>query len=278
MIKGHKLIRTPELVKSQMKMMNAMGWDYIIQHGTYTTKIHSPNGALTLSTINFANRVFVASNMVKKDCLATEFGREIVAGKHTKNNYANHPTLSEYKTHWIYNIDIKGAYASCLMNNGLITPKTYDYLLALKKDERLPAVGMLAKSHVKYFYEKGECVAVKPFRSETSELFFYLIQQIDIVMREVKWILGDYFIYYWVDGVFFREDTPQRKIDEVFKYLESINYRYTFEMVYNFDYKNEDGQCRISLDKEDEHKEWNFRSSCADDDILKRWLYKESQK
>jgi hypothetical protein len=276
MIEKHKLIRTPEIIKAQIRMMNAMGWNFIVQHGTYTTKIHTPNGITTYSTINFANRVFVASNMVKKDCLNTEKGREIMTGKHTKKNYANHPTLSEYKTHWIYNIDIKGAYASCLMNNGLITPKTYDYLLNLKKDERLPAVGMLAKSHIKYFYEGGSCVDVKPFRAETSELFFYLIQEIDVIMREIKWILGDYFIYYWVDGVFFSEFTPQSKIDEVLRYLDSINYRYTFEMVYNFDYKNEDGQCKISLDKEDEHKEWNFRSSCADDDILKKWVYRKS--
>ena len=101
MIEKHKLIRTPEIIKAQIRMMNAMGWNFIVQHGTYTTKIHTPNGITTYSTINFANRVFVASNMVKKDCLNTEKGREIITGKHTKKNYANHPTLSEYKTHWI---------------------------------------------------------------------------------------------------------------------------------------------------------------------------------
>lgn len=275
---GHKVRRTNQFVKTQMEIMNELGWDYTIQHGTYTTKIHSPVGIMTLSTIQFSNKVFVAANMVKRDCLKTDYGAQIMNSKHSKMNYANNPTITELHDHIVYNIDIKGAYASCLKNSGLITEPTYQYLLGLKKDERLPAVGMLAKSHIKYIYKGGECVEVIPYRSNTSELFFYLIQKIDEIMREIKWILGDYFIYYWVDGVFIRWNTPQKKIDEVFAYLESLNYKYTFQECYQFKYINRDGQCVISMYKEDEFKEWNFRSSNADDDLLKRMIYSNSIK
>ena len=275
---GHKVRRTSEFVRSQMEIMNELGWDYTIQHGTYTTKIHSPVGIMTLSTIQFSNKVFVAANMVKRDCGKTDLGAQILNNKHSKTNYANSEHIEELNDHIVYNIDIKGAYASCLKNSGLITEQTYQYLLALKKDERLPAVGMLAKSHIKYIYKGGECVEVIPYRSPTSELFFYLIQQIDEVMREVKWILGSDFIYYWVDGVFIRWNTPQHKIDAVFKYLESLQYKYTFQECYQFKYRNYDGQCIISMYKDDEYKEWNFRSSNADDDLLKRMIYSQSTK
>jgi len=273
-----KVRRTSEFVRSQMQIMNELGWDYTIQHGTYTTKIHSPVGIMTLSTIQFSNKVFVAANMVQRDCLKTDLGSKILTEKHSKMNYANTEFYDELNDPVVYNIDIKGAYASCLKNNNLITQQTYNYLMGLKKDERLPSVGMLAKSHIKYIYKGGECVEVIPFRSQTSELFFYLIQQIDEIMREIKWILGNDFIYYWVDGVFLRWNTPQKKIDEVMKYLESLQYNYTFQECYDFKYRNRDGQCVISMYKDNEFKEWNFRSSNADDDLLKRMIYTNSIK
>lgn len=281
MIKGHKLVRTTELVKSQMEMLNAMGYDYVIQHGTYTTKIDSPLGMMTLSTIEFSNKVFIASNMVKRDCLATDLGKEILTKTHSKVNYSNHNKLEQYHSHVCYNIDIKGAYASCLFNNGLIKFETFQYLQSLKKHERLPSVGMIAKSHIKYFYQQGECVDVKPYRSPNSEIFFFLIQKIDEIMREIKWILGDYFIFYWVDGIFFKLETPLYLIDEVMEYLESQNYNYTFEEVYQFNYLNDNGNCKVSMYRGaegEEYKEYNFRSTTADDDLLKRLLYQKSQK
>jgi hypothetical protein len=97
-------------------------------------------------------------------------------------------------------------------------------------------------------------------------------------MREVKWILGDYFLYYWVDGVFFKWETPQWRIDDVMAFLMSRNYNFTFEEVYDFKYVNDNGQCVISLIKDKELKEWNFRSNNEDNDLLKRMLYSESLK
>lgn len=275
-MKGHKLQRTPEAIRKQMNLMDSLGWSYVVQHGTYTTKIITPNGAMTYSTIEFSNKVFVAANMVRKDCLNTPEGQKIIHTKHSKVNYANHPTLDWYEHPWVYNIDIKGAYASCLYNNHLITEKTFLYLQNLPKEERLPAVGMLAKSHIKYFYQDKKCVKVETYRSETSELFFYLIQKIDEVMREIKWILGDYFVFYWVDGVFFKWETPEALIIKVKKFLEQEGYRYTCEDVSNFVFAKDNDQCEIYFKKDGEAKSFLFRSSSADDHYIKEMLYKKA--
>lgn len=270
--------RTPEVIDKQIELMNTMGWDFILQHGTYTSKMHTPNGIITFTTIQFSNKVFVAANKVKTDCLNTEIGQKIMRTKHLKKNYANTNLHDHIEVPICFNIDIKGAYASCLYNSGLITLPTYDYLLTLNKDERLPAVGMLAKSHIKYFYEGGKCVRVVPFRAETSELFFFLIQKIDEIMREIKWILGKYFIFYWVDGVFFSWDTPDKLIDKVKDYLTSLNYKFTMIDVHNFEYKNDGSQCVVKMHKDNEDKVYQFRSSNADDEYFKRLLYNKSQR
>ena len=278
MRKTIKMQRTPEVIDKQIELMNTMGWNFILQHGTYTSKMHTPNGVITFTTIEFSNKVFVAANKVKTDCLNTEIGQKIIKTKHLKKNYANTNIHDHIESPICFNIDIKGAYASCLYNSGLITLPTYDYLLTLNKEERLPAVGMLAKSHIKYFYEDGKCIKVEPFRSPTAELFFFLIQKIDEIMREIKWILGKYFIFYWVDGVFFSWDTPDKLIDKVKDYLTSLNYRFTMVDVHNFEYKNEAGNCVVKMHKDNEDKVYQFRSSNADDEYFKRLLYNKSQR
>ena len=63
---------------AQIKSLLNLGWDFMVQHGTYTTKIHKPTGILTFSTITFRPKVFVAANMVKRDASRSEKGQEIL--------------------------------------------------------------------------------------------------------------------------------------------------------------------------------------------------------
>jgi len=268
----NKVQRTVQAVRSELDLLRELKWDFEVHHGTYTTKIIKPTGQTTYSTVAFRNKVFVAANLVKKDCINSPLADVVLNYQHSKTNYANQSDLEDYQADRVLNIDLKSAYASCLLRNKLITPKTYEYLASLNKDERLPAVGMLARSYMLYKYEKGECVLVDRFRADTSEFFFFLIECIDIIMREIKWLLGEYFIYYWVDGVFFRKDTPQSRIDKVEKYLNSIEYPYSYEYVNDFNYVNNAGACEIHLSKNGKEKIWKFRSSCDDDPVIKRIL------
>jgi hypothetical protein len=267
-----KVQRTVAAVKSEVNLLRELGWDFEVRHGTYTTKIIKPTGSTSYTTINFRNKVFVAANMVKKDCLESGLSEEIQSIEHSKINYANQSDMDDFQAERVLNIDIKGAYASCLFNSKLITEKTYLYLMSLDKHERLPAVGMLARSYMSYIYSQGKCVSVDRFRADTSEFFFYLIEKIDEMMREIKWMLGEYFIYYWVDGVFFRRDTPVSRIEKVESYLRELNYLYCYESVSNFKFKNDSGMVEISLDKDNVTKQWKFRSSCDDDPMIRTYL------
>lgn len=270
--------RTKQIMEAQIKSLLELGWNFMIQHGTYTTKIHKPTGILTFSTITFRPKVFIAANMVKRDAVNSERGQEIMSMKFPKTNYANSETTEIYLADEVWNIDIKSAYAMCLYNNNLIEGKTLDYLQGLKKHERLPAVGMLAKSHIKYFYSQGKCDRVEPYREATSQLFFFLIHEIDRIMREIKFILGDYFLYYWVDGVFFKKETPTKLIVQVEEYLKSERYPYAWEMCYNFDYFRHDGNVKVKMIKGGVRKEWNFKDSNLEDSLITNYLKDVSQK
>jgi hypothetical protein len=270
--------RTKQIMETQIKSLLDLGWDFMVQHGTYTTKIHKPTGTLTFSTITFRPKVFVAANMVKRDASKSDIGQEIMQSKFAKNNYANSESTELYLADEVWNIDIKSAYANCLLRNNLITGETFSYLTGLKKHERLPAVGMLAKSHIKYWYSEGRCKSVEPFRETTSQIFFFLIHEIDRVMREIKFILGDYFLYYWVDGVFFKKETPQKRIQEVESYLTSEGYPYSWELCYNLDYFKHDGNVKVKMIKGGVRKEWNFKDSNLEDQLVKDYLNEIAKK
>ena len=68
-------------------------------------------------------------------------------------------------------------------------------------------------------------------------------------MREIKWMLGRYFVMYWVDGVFFAKDTPPRLVREVETYLMSLGYNYRYERIDDFMYRNVDGNVRAMFMK-----------------------------
>ena len=68
-------------------------------------------------------------------------------------------------------------------------------------------VGMLARSYSKYTYKGKECIKVEFHREPTAQIFFFLIQEVEYVMRDCKWYLGKDYIFHWVDGVFFKPET-----------------------------------------------------------------------
>ena len=256
------LQRTALAVKNEIAVLKELGWPFTVQHGTYTTKIIkqtlSKVATTAYVTVQFRQKVFIAARMVKNDVLKSPQAQEIMQNTHWTRNYGNSDTITHLEAPELLNIDIRSAYPNCLLNNGLITEKTANYLRGLDKLEKLPAIGLLARSYTLFHYEFGQCYLVDKFQADTAQVFFFLVQEIDRVMREIKFILGRYFVYYWVDGIFFLKETPVRLIDEVERYIASEGYTYTYEIVQDFRYENKDGDVRISLMKDGKPKEWAF--------------------
>jgi hypothetical protein len=255
---GLTLRRTPDAIKWIQDSLTNSDIDYVLKHGTYTTQIEHSMGTIKLMLNNFQNRVFCASQMVKKDCKNSAVGQEIMKSTHLKKNYDSNPKIDNIKYDTCFNIDLSSAYAYCLFNNGLITQKTFNYLQKLPKMERLTAVGMLATSHVKYFYQGGKCIDFKPYREPTAQIFFFLIDEINYLMQDIKWILGNDFIFYWVDGVFMKPTTPKKKIQDVENLLTNLCYKYKYEKVENFSVHRIQDKVIVEMIKNDESKRYEF--------------------
>jgi len=270
--------RTALAVKNEIATLRELGWPFTVQHGTYTTKIIKPQATTSYVTVQFRQRVFIAARMIKNDVEKSPYAQDIMQRQHFTKNYGNSDTITELKAPELLNIDIKSAYPNCMMNNGLISEKTASYLKSLDKHEKLPAIGLLARSYTLFHYDFGQCYMVDKFQADTAQIFFFLIQEIDRIMRDLKFILGRYFVYYWVDGIFFLRETPDRLIKEVEEYIASEGYTYSFELVQDFNYSNIDGDVRISMNKEGKVKEWAFTDSQRNESEVRLALMNEAIK
>lgn len=262
-----QLVRKPKNVDEIIKLLIKWGDSFRIHHGTYSTIIETESGKIKFAGTQFSNKVFIASKMVKKDVLNSERGPIIMQTVWPRNNFQNKDNLQPFRAKKILNIDISGAYASCLKVNELITDKTFNYLQKLKKDERLPAVGMLARTFTVFTYECGELTDVEVQRAATAQVFFYLIAEINNVMQAVEYELGKYFYFYWVDGIFFSYETPAHIVKAVEAILQDRGYKFKYESVENFSLKRSRDLYTINMIKNGENKTYKFTDSQIGRDI-----------
>jgi len=262
--------RTNGYIDAYCESLNRIGLNYKIRHGTYSTSIIHDNGTKKFATNDYSRRLFAASKMVKKDVLQSDFWNDIKDSKFEKNNYDFNKDIKFFTGHDTYNIDISKAYATCLITHGLITSKTFDYIYTLPKEERLICVGMLARSYSEFYYKNGELDDVTFFREETANAFFFLIQEIDSVMKDCKFYLGDNFLFYWVDGIFFKGCTPKSTIKKIENVLNCYGYPYKYEKIDFFDYKYDADNDNIIVNcvKNDEFKEYIWGRDSEKEKIL----------
>jgi hypothetical protein len=265
--------RTTDNINFNIEILNMLNVPFEVQHGTYTTTIVTEEKKVKYMMNKYNNRVFACAKIIKRDVLKSPKAQEIMADKFFKINYGFSNLVESYQAKRVLNIDISSAYASCLYNNKLITEATYQRISTLPKVERLPVVGMLATSYTKFIYDKGECVDVKVHRAETANVFFYLIDEINYIMQEIRHLLGNYFIFYWVDGVFFSEETPKSTIKEVEHFLLELGYRYKYEAVRDFSIDSTKKSLIIKMNKNNEFKQYSINHDNVGDSV-KNYLLK----
>ena len=265
--------RTTDNINFNIEILNMLNVPFEVQHGTYTTTIVTEEKKVKYMMNKYNNRVFACAKIIKRDVLKSPKAQDIMADKFFKINYGFSNLVESYQAKRVLNIDISSAYASCLYNNKLITEATYQRISTLPKVERLPVVGMLATSYTKFIYEKGECIDVKVHRAETANVFFYLIDEINYIMQEIRHLLGNYFIFYWVDGVFFSEETPKSTIKEVEHFLLELGYRYKYEAVRDFSIDSTKKSLIIKMNKNNEFKQYSINHDNVGDSV-KNYLLK----
>ena len=231
-----------------LSLIKQIGCPYKIARSTYTLTISSECVNIKFIQNMQTQRAFIAGNMIKADI--KDKPRPIVPDL-KYFDFNKDSILMKAKNKQVYNIDIKSAYANALKNNGYISDRTFSMLASLSKRDRLASVGMLASKKCWSEYD-GTGNAVKYYEevAPTSSFFFFCVHAINVIMDEIKQAIGDDFLFYWVDGIFFTGD----RVQQIEQILFNKGYPFSFCKIDNLEIVQTNKVRTLIYTKEQEKK------------------------
>jgi len=226
--------RDPEQVAHRINTLKLLKANFILKQSNYTTTIIFPNGSKELYVNKMRSmNVFKANKVIAKEAIP----KYIEADFEERLEYygINPAKFLEVRIEKppIYNIDLRAAYPTALKNLGLISEKTYKYLLRLDKLDRLACIGMFAAKKTVYTISQGEFVNVETEESEHKNIFYLPAYITDEIMKACRRTIGEAdFLFYWFDGVYF---TGKRHFKTLAKELtETFKIDFKFQQLRNF--------------------------------------------
>jgi hypothetical protein len=252
------MFKNPQLQESIIKQYKQAGLDFQVKHSNYNTQIIGQESVIKFIQTEHSIKVFIAYNKIVADLKKSDKTVEILQGDWSTENFDSKNGLKpcSYKT--VLNLDITSAYPYCLFINKLITLDTFNYLMALPKNERLPAIGMIAKKSVWIDYQKGKATTWDVKTGEYANIFFFVIQQITDLMAWAAEIAGDSFLFYWVDGLFVKNSISKNKLKEITDIFAEQGYYYKYENVKNFSVVRENDKLYINMIKNGDEKPYTM--------------------
>ena len=258
MSKANVLFRNADQVEQLVKFYNEQKVTFKVKHSQYSTTFDFGKEKIKFVTQTYAIRVFATNRALVKDIKASSDTLELLTKHYSTDNYDVRNGLKPKSYGKVINIDISGAYPNTLINNGLCTLETYKRLMSLPKMERLPAIGMIAKKATVFSYENGECIDWDVEVGEFANIFYFLIYEIDRMMKFCKEIAGEYYIMHWVDGIFLEAYTPRQILEDIQDFLKKHKYLFRFENISSFKVVREDDMLNFEIMKNKELKTFKF--------------------
>lgn len=249
-----KAILSTETVNAYIDIHNKMQIPYTITLTNYTTRIVSNYCDIHFMKKEQSNRTFAAYAKVLKDCKKTPLP---VLDEKYLNYFSHNFKGTDIYSDIIYNVDLKSAYASALLVNKMITPDTYKYLNSLPKLDRLAAVGMMAgKKNIFEVGRDGKIISEKKVVSQNAYYFFFCVKCIADIMQQAAQIVGNAFLFSWVDGIYFLQGEEGSKTAGkiVQEFFSDNGYKSTFDILTNFEIQNKKSFFKASYKKDGKSK------------------------
>jgi hypothetical protein len=207
---------------------------YYLEQTTYTDTIIDQNQNKIIVAPNFtANNTFIASKKIISDyensgIYLENIPQSIIHYYNLNNN--------DFFFERAILIDINAAYPTALKNTGIISEETFNFLMRLKKIQRLKAIGMLASSKFIYEFEKGELISTrKTDRNKYADIYFYASYEIGEILQKCSVLNKNDFLFYWFDGIYIKPNWIYAA--EIMNLLKENNFEYSVSWIENFSAK-----------------------------------------
>jgi len=196
---------------------------------------------------------FIAMKKVEKD---VNFAvNELGFSDHLKDEsikpkfYSSCYQIAPFSSKKIFNIDLNSAYPNALFQLGLLSQETMDYLMTINKIDRLAAVGCLAKNKNIYTYQFGELQEVDNEKSEFVNIWRLMVNLVDSLLQDLVAIDPDNFVFYWVDGIFFKEKPDFKTLEQMDYLIKECGFAYKNENIRNFELRRVSDKIIVNFDK-----------------------------
>jgi hypothetical protein len=145
----------------------------------------------------------------------------------------------ELKLRTAHNVDITNCYLTTSLNFGIIRKETFDYANTLKeKLDKHKAFGMLATNYTCFYFNSGELKKVFPLVNEFERKYFFaVVSEISGVMKSILSELYEDFIFYWVDGIYFKSKRAAMRAQEI---LKNNQFKSSYDLLPNFELTRDD--------------------------------------
>jgi len=158
----------------------------------------------------------------------------------------------------VWEADITAAYYRAALNLGFISKELFDTCLKLRKCDRLRLMGSIATRKYNERYDNGELESSEIKKDELlRSAWFKICSYVDMAMKTLKEILGELFLFYWVDGIYFyagKSGKGKRKPDDLLFWEKVLGERFHFDWklikLSKFEIENKVTYCEIRLWKE----------------------------
>ena len=105
----------------------------------------------------------------------------------------------------VMEMDITKAYYQMAYNLGYLSKKFFEMTLQLPKIIRLRLLGSIATKRIVETYRGEKVVEMKIVEDlKMRDIWFEICYNVGKVMKECSEAIQDYFVFYWVDGIYFQ--------------------------------------------------------------------------
>ena len=225
-----KLHGTPH---EHIKLLQKHKIPYILSYTTSSAILKTEHEKLVFAEDRITNLEHKLRNQLKKEI--KDRVKNIVKNEYTPLYYRWSEHFAEFRikpqesieAKNVWEVDLTKAYYYSAYILGYISEDFFNKTLTLPKKIRLRLLGSIATIKNIETFDGEEIDYEKVYDPLFRTVWHNVSCKVDIVMSDIANALGDHFLFYWVDGIYF---TTFGELDTCSHIAEGIAYHHNFEI------------------------------------------------
>ncbi len=245
-------------VKDFIDYLNKCNYTFVLSTTTnssiivYADKYHKYKVVFS-DGVYMSKKEMILQRQLKKEIEKNTKGQDISFSKNKKIHFFEFDSSLKYMVETagdcidinnILEMDITKAYYQMAFNLGYLSEKFFKMTLTLPKPIRLRLLGSIATKRIVEKWQNGKVVEMKIVEDlRMRDIWFEICYNVGKVMKECSNAIQDYFVFYWVDGIYFQkhpkfnnENDPTKQIIQ--KIFEKNNLKFSINQLEKISLQN----------------------------------------